>query len=523
MRGRHSAGSASAISRREFVKLSGAGIVGVSVLGVMGSSGALARNDSTLTSEAKAASDEHGVPADLLLALGYVSARWETPPESAGAFEPGDIHGAGGFGIMGLSEDPQNDTLSRAADLTGIPEEKLKIDRAANVTGAAAVLSDIQGESPSDINGWFEAVAEYSGTDLYANQVYETLEEGASEELESGEKVTLAPQEEAETQRLYTAQATGDYSGSTYYGAYSGNYSAANRPSSNPIRRVIIHVMEGSWSGTINYFKDSRAGVSAHYNVRSSDGAIGQSVREKDIAYHAGDWPYNQTSVGIEHEGYTSQPGRWFTDAMYRSSARLTAYLCRKYDIPVSRNNIIGHYQVPGCSSGTGGGYGCHTDPGSGWNWTKYMDLIRSYAGGGSGGSENGQVVDNSSPRFSASSDWISSDYSSDGYGSDYRVLQKPSKEARPARYKVSIPKSGDYAVYAWWPANSGYNNRARYEVRTTSGWKTKTVSQRANGGKWNLLGAYAMSAGDRTCVQVNSESSGTGYIIADAVKVVAK
>jgi N-acetyl-anhydromuramyl-L-alanine amidase AmpD len=44
--------------------------------------------------------------------------------------------------------------------------------------------------------------------------------------------------------------------------------------------------------------------------VRSSDGFIGQSVVEKDIGYHAGTWPYNQTSIGIEHEGFVEYPNQ---------------------------------------------------------------------------------------------------------------------------------------------------------------------------------------------------------------------
>ncbi len=172
----------------------------------------------------------------------------------------------------------------------------------------------------------------------------------------------------------------GDYWGSTFYGAHPYNYTAANRPYSNRIDKIVIHVAQGSWSGTINWFQNPNAGASAHYTVRSSDGFVGQSVRERHIAWHAGYWPYNQTSIGIEHEGYISNPG-WFTDAMYRSSAKLTAYLCRKYAIPVSRYRIIGHNEVPGCSGGGGGGVGCHTDPGGYWNWSKYMSYVRYYRG----------------------------------------------------------------------------------------------------------------------------------------------
>ena len=301
--------------------------------------------------------------------------------------------------------------------------------------------------------------------------------------------------------------ATPDYSGSTWHGAYSGNYTVASRPSSNAIDKIVVHVTQGSWSSAINWFNDSRAGVSAHYTVRSSDGVIGQSVQEKDIAYHAGYWPYNQTSIGIEHEGYVSDP-KWFTDAMYRSSARLSAYLCKKYGIPTDRAHIIGHNEVPSAT---------HTDPGGNWNWTTYIDYVRSY----SVATTYAQAVDNETVgRFSAGSNWGTSSYSAQRYGTSYRVL-KPGRTFNPASFKIKVPAKGNYDVYGWWPANTGYNDRTRFRVYTASGWVNKDVSQRTNGGKWVLLGRYALNAGDAYWAQVSNLSSGAGFIIADAVKIV--
>ena len=302
--------------------------------------------------------------------------------------------------------------------------------------------------------------------------------------------------------------ATPDYSGSTWYGAYSGNYTSASRPSSNPIDKIVVHVTQGSWSSAINWFKDSRAGVSAHYTVRSSDGVIAQPVQEKDIAYDAGFWPYNQTSIGIEHEGYVSDP-KWFTDAMYRSSAKLSAYLCKKYGIPIDRSHIIGHNEVPNAT---------HTDPGSNWNWTKYMEYVRSYSGAAAA---YAQTVDNATAgRFLAGSNWATSSYSAQRYGANYRAL-KPGPTFNPASFKIKVPARGAYDVYGWWPADTGYNDRTRFRIYTANGWANKDVSQRTNGGKWVLLGRYTLNAGDAHWVQVSNQSAGTGYIIANAVRIV--
>jgi N-acetyl-anhydromuramyl-L-alanine amidase AmpD len=295
------------------------------------------------------------------------------------------------------------------------------------------------------------------------------------------------------------------YPDSTYYAASSNNYTSADRPSSHPIDKIVIHVTQGSWSGSLNWFSNPNAGVSAHYTVRSDDGFIGQSVHEKDIAYHAGNWPYNQTSVGIEHEGYVSDPS-WFTEDMYRSSARLTAYLCKKYAIPADRQHILGHNEVPEAT---------HTDPGQYWDWDKYMGYVRDYLA-------YSRVVDNEDPEnFAAASRyWSSSSYSSQRYGTNYRFA-KPATTTRNARFRVPLPETASYKVYAWWPATSGYNDRTRFRIRTTGGFVTRVVNQRRHGGRWVLLGTYEMEGGSYWCVQVSNRSRRSGYIIADAVKIV--
>jgi N-acetyl-anhydromuramyl-L-alanine amidase AmpD len=67
--------------------------------------------------------------------------------------------------------------------------------------------------------------------------------------------------------------------------------------------------------------------------VRSSDGQITQTVREKDVAWHAGNWSYNTESILIEHEGYVSDCTR-FTYAMYRARVALSRHIADKYGIP---------------------------------------------------------------------------------------------------------------------------------------------------------------------------------------------
>ncbi|MGW0820692.1 N-acetylmuramoyl-L-alanine amidase [Streptomyces sp. NPDC002845] len=157
-----------------------------------------------------------------------------------------------------------------------------------------------------------------------------------------------------------------DYALGEWSGASSANYTVADRPASRPIDLVIIHVTQTRFRNTLNVFRNPGKQVSAHYVVRAADGYVAQCVRERDIAWHAGNWDYNARSVGIEHEGWVDEPG-WFTDAMYAQSAKLTAAICAQHGIPKDRAHIIGHHEVPGTD---------HTDPGPNWDWTRYIRLV---------------------------------------------------------------------------------------------------------------------------------------------------
>lgn len=145
--------------------------------------------------------------------------------------------------------------------------------------------------------------------------------------------------------------------------AASDNYTVSSL--SRDINYVVIHVTEGSATGTLAWFKNSSSNVSAHYVVAKS-GTVYQCVADSNIAWHAGNWTYNVHSIGIEHEGFTAQ-NTW-TDAQYRASAALTRWACLTYGIPMDRSHIIGHKEVPGAT---------HTDPGPSFNWSFYMSLVR--------------------------------------------------------------------------------------------------------------------------------------------------
>lgn len=76
--------------------------------------------------------------------------------------------------------------------------------------------------------------------------------------------------------------------------------------------------------------------------------------------------PAGTRSIGIEHEGWVDRPV-YFTDALYESSARLTASVRDRYGIPKDRTHVIGHHEVPGSD---------HTDPGPHREWSRYLRLV---------------------------------------------------------------------------------------------------------------------------------------------------
>ncbi len=170
------------------------------------------------------------------------------------------------------------------------------------------------------------------------------------------------------------------------FGDDYGNHDLGDRPASQSIRYIVVHDTEGQWDGVLNLIKDPTY-VSWNYTVRSTDGLIAQHVKAKDVAWHAGNWYINAKSIGIEHEGFLVAPDAWYTEAMYRSSARL-AIPRREVPHPLDRQHILGHDNVPGTTTSTIPGM--HTDP----------------APTGTGGTTSNCWADRSTPRPAPGAVW---------------------------------------------------------------------------------------------------------------------
>jgi hypothetical protein len=128
-------------------------------------------------------------------------------------------------------------------------------------------------------------------------------------------------------------------------------------------------------------------------------------------------------------------------------------------------------------------------------------------------------VVDNSQMARFYAPGWGTSAYSPQRYGPNYAFARPAQSPA--ARYKVNIPETDRYIVYARWPANPAYNASTPYGVRTTDGLRWVFVNQQRNGGRWVRLGVYRLGKGDDYKVIVSRYAIGNRYVIADAIRVV--
>jgi hypothetical protein len=401
----------------------------------------------------------------------------------------------GGWGIMDL----RPSQVRRAARLTHRSRWAIRHRAAANLDAGAALLAAAHRRSGS----WHGAVARVGHGELFAQEA-----------LGGAHAAQVTPGEEPNT---------------SWFAADPANFTVADRPFDHPIDTIVIHETQGSYAGTVNWFADPRADASAHFVIRSSDGAITQMVHEKDIAWHAGNWDVNTRSIGIEHEGYVGDCS-WNTYAMYSSSAELVAHLAARYGIPVDRAHIIGHSEVPDPNQpGQYGGIDHHTDPGPCWDWNLYMSLIEQDIATippGAYASTPGQagyheIVDNGTRgRFRASRRWRKIHGHGAYFGGARYVAARNRSDS--ARFKLLIPTTGDYTVYARWPAMHTNSNRVPIGVRTTSGLHWSYVNERHHGHRWRRLGTYQLAAGDSWSVLVSRWTRHGGDVMADAVKIVA-
>ncbi len=346
---------------------------------------------------------KYDIPSPLLKAIAFKNTNWDIFFASE----------KNRFGIMGLNLNNSIDSLTYGSKITGfdsfegISKYKINIEMAAAIINKLKEAKSLEGYIFETIEDYYPVLITYLdfNSDLenyssnFVNKIYKEISNGY--EIKSNNDFIKINSMDINYSKLATYMtiksfvmplpAEGPSSLDIQWSAAStANYRAASR-TNNDIDMIVLHVMNGSYEGSINWFKNPDAEVSAHYCI-SYEGEITQMVKLDDVAWHAGSPSpsRNGRSIGIEHEGWSAQD--LFTDAEYRASALLVKWLAATYDVNIYNNPV---------EEQTSGVVRHHnTCPGPNWDWNYYMSLVRAESCTGSGtinmiSPVSGSTVDN--------------------------------------------------------------------------------------------------------------------------------
>ncbi|MFC0431483.1 N-acetylmuramoyl-L-alanine amidase [Kutzneria buriramensis] len=367
-----------------------------------------------LAAEFASAAHEFGVPEPILLAVSYNMTNWQpsAAPNEAGGVGPMGLISEVGSAESGKGSQAHTATVrsttsplvTRAADALHTSAAAVLTDPAQNIRAAAAVLAadakSAGGTLPTDTSAWYPALVRYAqdsgtsssaaGSQAFADDVFRTLRTGVAAKagsplsLPADRSIPVTPKRaNASTP---TANCPSDLDCRFVPAAYDwssadhsdpnnyGNYDPADRPADGDgIQYIVIHDTETSYDNAIAVFQNPGWFASANYVIRASDGQVTQMVRNQDVSWDVNNWTMNQHSISIEHEGVAAQ-GSSYTPQEYQASAKLVRYLAAEYNIPLDRQHIIGHDEVPGELTASQAKQ--HWDPGPFWNWQHYMGLL---------------------------------------------------------------------------------------------------------------------------------------------------
>ncbi len=127
------------------------------------------------------------------------------------------------------------------------------------------------------------------------------------------------------------------------------------------------------------------------------------------------------------------------------------------------------------------------------------------------------QIVDNTTRGRFLAPGWRHVSGDDDSHGADHAVAEAGS-DAKKATFRMKVPTTNDYSVYAWWTADKKNASAARFVIESASGPHTEKVDETKEGGMWIKLGDFELKKGERT-VQVSP--SGDAAVVADAVAIV--
>ncbi len=370
-------------------------VVGIA-MGACASSAEPTSPTSTVQSSLEAMAAEVGVPPDLVMAIAIEEGGVKWP---AWRSVDDDDH-VPAAGMLELRHG-RLDTLALGARLLGTTELALRADTELGTRAGVRVLAYLGARygATGELASWRPALEAMSGMDDrsardYATRVFAILRNGGEFPARGRERVQLVardlPDSEPTTETIVGAS---DYPGAIWIPTSCNDKCTIGRPlGNNSVDKIIIHDTEGNWDASVATLQYD-PNKSVHYIIDADGSRVGQFRPETDTTWHGGNFFYNETSIGIEHVGVASDPDGYST-ALYATSRALVENIRTRWDVPLDRQHIIGHYQIPdgtqiaedspacddtldSCeNSDYFGGRSNHRDPGYYWQWCQYMQQL---------------------------------------------------------------------------------------------------------------------------------------------------
>lgn len=130
-------------------------------------------------------------------------------------------------------------------------------------------------------------------------------------------------------------------------------------------------------------------------------------------------------------------------------------------------------------------------------------------------------IIDNEDDRCTFEGDWNRANAQPDKYAVSYHYKFADTGFGR-ATFNLTIPTSGLYEIFVWYPEASNRATDAPFTVYYEGGAMEMTpVNQQENGGQWNSLGQYVFNRLEGGRVELSTDiADTTQLVVADAIRI---